>query len=273
MTGLINFDEGDISINILVDEFKKISGKLFMPLKNIDNEEKKLECVSCNQQFTHYVMLKTSCNHLICKSCSNKKVDNCPKCSHNLVVDAVNKTECKVRKYSIVLINSDYKAGFEIRRDILHQILVNKYSIFSSFEPCIYPGVNTKFFWNINYLDDTNMIPGKCVCSKLCNGKGRGNGNGDCKQITISIFQSGSVIITGARSMEQINCAYKFINNVFKTHYNSIKKIKPAFIKDNDVENKKQKTKHKKIKISINSIQNYPSNSTIKYIQENYSKI
>ena len=55
---------------------------------------------------------------------------------------------------------------------------------------------------------------GKCYCDIYCNGKGRGNGNGDCKKITISMFQSGSIIITGARNMDQINLSYKFINNI-----------------------------------------------------------
>ena len=95
--------------------------------------------------------------------------------------------------------------------------------------------------------------------------------NGNCKQITISIFQSGSVIITGARSMEQINSAYKFINNVFKTHFDSIKKIKPMFIKETETEKKKSNSKHKKIKLTISSISNYPSNTVIKSILDNYS--
>ena len=40
-----------------------------------------------------------------------------------------------------------------------------------------------------------------------------------CKKITISIFQSGNIIITGARSLEQINDAYSFINKVLKKDY------------------------------------------------------
>ena len=56
--------------------------------------------------------------------------------------------------FNIVLINSDYDIGFELRRSALHQILVNKYNIFSSFEPCIYPGVNSKFFFNKDYIQE-----------------------------------------------------------------------------------------------------------------------
>ena len=53
--------------------------------------------------------------------------------------------------FKIVLINSDFKLNFEIKRSELHQILVNNYKIYSSYEPCIYPGVNIKYFWNKKY--------------------------------------------------------------------------------------------------------------------------
>ena len=36
----------------------------------------------------------------------------------------------EIKFFNIVLINSDYDIGFELKRSILHQILVNKYKIF-----------------------------------------------------------------------------------------------------------------------------------------------
>ena len=175
--------------------------------------------------------------------------------------------EPNIEYFNIVLINSDYDIGFELKRSALHQILVNKYKIFSSFEPCIYPGVNSKFFFNRDYLGEPHM--GRCYCnkykchakanekdrcshrsiegtdfckehsrreteteeqwknrvkicsitSKSCTGKGKGHGLDNCKKITISAFQSGSIIITGANSIEQIIEAFRFINNIFKKHY------------------------------------------------------
>jgi len=62
--------------------------------------------------------------------------------------------ECDVEHFNVVLINSDYDIGYEIKRSELHQILVTQYKIFSSFEPCIYPGVNSKYFWNTAYLEN-----------------------------------------------------------------------------------------------------------------------
>ena len=73
---------------------------------------------------------------------------------------------------------------------------------------------------------------GKCYCKGLCTGKGDGIGDGKCKKITISVFQSGSVII-GAKTYTQIIDAYEFISNVFMTHETELKKINAYFLDSN----------------------------------------
>tara|TARA_Y100000817_G_C16847834_1_gene540785 strand:- start:488 stop:1246 length:759 start_codon:yes stop_codon:yes gene_type:complete len=109
----------------------------------------------------------------------------------------------------IVLINSDFDIGMEINRDVLHQEIVNA-NFYSSYEPCIYPGVNIKYFIN------TNNSSGICSCSLLCNGKGDGCGDGECKKVTIAVFKSGKVIITGGQNKGQINESYRFITNFIR---------------------------------------------------------
>ena len=47
----------------------------------------------------------------------------------------------------------------------------------------------------------------------MCNGKGNACGDGDCKKVTIAIFKSGKVIITGGQNKSQINESYRFISN------------------------------------------------------------
>ena len=71
--------------------------------------------------------------------------------------------------------------------------------------------------------------------TKSCTGKGSGEGLDNCKKITISAFQSGSIIITGANSIEQIIHAFKFINSVFTNHYESIKKKIPPFMSSKNI--------------------------------------
>ena len=47
----------------------------------------------------------------------------------------------------------------------------------------------------------------------------------NCKKITIAIFESGSVLITGGVTFEQIEDAYNYITKVFRDNRNEIKKI------------------------------------------------
>jgi hypothetical protein len=128
------------------------------------------------------------------------------------------------------MINTDFKTftdkdmtnKFVIRRKVLHKILMSDiYNNKCSFEPGKYHGVKLEFFWNMNkeYQD------GICKCCDNCFGKGNGNGEKNCKKITIAIFESGSVLITGGVTFEQIEDAYNYITKVFKDNRNEIKKI------------------------------------------------
>lgn len=122
-------------------------------------------------------------------------------------------------KFRIQLINSDYSINRQIYQDKLHKVLSNVYNLFSSHESTIYQGVNTKYYYN---KKGNPLRPGICECKAQCTGQGLGDGEGQCKRITISPFSSGKIIITGAREMDQINEAYEFFNEILKTHQNEI---------------------------------------------------
>ena len=145
---------------------------------------------------------------------------------------------------SIVLINSDFGCGFKIKREQLYNILTSK-NIYTTYEPDIYPGVNAKYYWN----NSNKKKDGICYCNTVCNGKGHGNGDGDCKKITIATFQSGNVIITGARKKIQTQDAYTFINNIFSSNYDNLVRST-----NNNLLDKPNKTK---FKIKIENILNY----------------
>jgi TATA-box binding protein (TBP) (component of TFIID and TFIIIB) len=122
-----------------------------------------------------------------------------------------------VQKVCVPLINTDYSLDHDIQQDNLHQLLIDEYNLFSMLEKTIYQGVNTKYFYN-----KTGTRPGICTCSKFCKGQGNGSGEGECKRITMSIFRTGRIIITGARDMDQIYAAYNFLNDVFETHASNV---------------------------------------------------
>ena len=107
-----------------------------------------------------------------------------------------------------VLINSDFDLHYKVDREALHRSIIDE-GYYSSFEPCIYPGVNIKYYYN--KFKGNNGI---CDCEKMCNGKGKDN---TCKKITIAVFNSGKIIITGGNSMEHIEIAYNFIYNFIES--------------------------------------------------------
>jgi len=133
---------------------------------------------------------------------------------------AISEKPLKLERFSVQLLNSDYKMNALVRRDELHKILVQEYKLFSTLETTIYQGINTKYYYNEKSLNKTGI----CWCERACSGQGDGKELGNCKRITIAIFQTGSVIITGARNHAQLDEAYEFINTILKKHaYETLK--------------------------------------------------
>ena len=129
---------------------------------------------------------------------------------------ATDGPEPHIQRFDTCMINSDYSIDKAIRRDRLYRVLVEDYGLWSTYEPTIYQGVNTKFFWNKARTAGTP--PGICVCPIPCEGDGSGYAVGQCKKITIAPFRTGKIIITGAKHLEQLDDAYQFMNDVFRTH-------------------------------------------------------
>ena len=125
--------------------------------------------------------------------------------------------KASIDRFSVQLINTDYALNKFINQDALHKLLINEYNLFSMLEKTIYQGVNTKFFYNAK-----NPEVGICQCENFCKGQGGGDGEGECKRITMSIFRTGRIIITGARELKQIEAAYKFLNKVFDKHHKTV---------------------------------------------------
>ena len=124
--------------------------------------------------------------------------------------------------FYIRLINSDFSVPYLIRRKDLHRLLISDaYQNSCSFQPEKYPGVKLQYFWN-PVIGTQN---GVCNCTQAkCFGKGNGNGHGQCKKVTISLFESGKILITGAVNFEQINDAYGYITKVLKDNYGVVHK-------------------------------------------------
>ena len=278
MTGLQSIEEGERSINIILDAIRNLKGKILYSItddwykENIKKdsvEDIKMRCEGCGGDFTYYVMKLSesdTCSHYICNSCS-KQHDKCPNtsCNETYMVNALKNTSASIKNLNIVLINSDYKANFRINQKKLHPLIVNKYQIFSTFEPTIYPGVKSMYYWNTDYKD--YPIKGKCYCTEQCNGKGSGTGNGNCKKVTTAVFQSGSVLITGGRSIEQIQDGYNFINMILKNEFDEIRKRTANFVEEEPIPKSAIKDSVKKIKLKRDIIVDYPTNEIIALLE------
>ena len=147
-------------------------------------------------------------------------------------IEEENVKKLQISDYNITMINSDFNTNFKIDLIKFLNILNTDEELFTKFNPEKYRGLIVGYYWNLN----KNKQDGKCKCTLKCNGKGSGLGDGECKKITISIFKSGSIIITGGRLIKQIEDAYKTINEILKKNYSEIVKLSILDYMEDDVE-------------------------------------
>jgi TATA-box binding protein (TBP) (component of TFIID and TFIIIB) len=123
-----------------------------------------------------------------------------------------------------VLINSNFNCGFQINREILFDILKYKYKIHAIYDPCSYPGIQCKFYYDIN--------------SNMQNGIKKENSN-NTVEASFMIFRTGSVLIVGMCEEHVLVDIYEFLKNIFKTEFHNI----CHQIIDTDILNKKDRKK------------------------------
>jgi hypothetical protein len=142
----------------------------------------------------------------------------------NGLPEPISSTPLTIKKFAIQLLNSDYKMSALLKRAELHRLLCQQYRLSSTFETTIYQGVNTKYYYN----EGSPANRGICMCPRFCTGQGDGTKIGQCKKITIAAFQTGSIIITGARNKPQLDEAYTFMNDILQMHRDTVTKSPTA---------------------------------------------
>lgn len=118
----------------------------------------------------------------------------------------------KPNSIETVLINSNFKCGFYINREVLYDLLKNKYNIQSIYDPCSYPGIQSKFYYN----PDLDIQSGIHVTD---NNK---QTNSIIIGVSFMIFRTGSVLIVGKCEEHVLITIYNFLKNILITEYNSI---------------------------------------------------
>lgn len=133
-----------------------------------------------------------------------------------------------------VLTNSNFTANYLIDREKLCGILRRKYKILSTYDPCSYPGVQSKFY----YVNSRKVQDGR----PFVNAKDAETE----KHIVVPfmVFRTGSVLIVGKFDDDVLMCVYNFTKSILKDEYNlvqvglpgetdddeRIKKVKKRFI-------------------------------------------
>lgn len=141
-----------------------------------------------------------------------------------------------------VLINSNFNCGFYINREILYDTLRYKYNIQAIYDPCSYPGIQCKFYFN----PDVDLQNG-CQISQENKDLYK-----NVKQVSFMIFRTGSVLIVGKCHENVIMLIYEFLKNIFNLEYTKICQKNSTFDL-NDV-NKLKIDKEKKKKIRKKNI-------------------
>ena len=160
----------------------------------------------------------------------NEKKKICPKPKSSATL-FTHPDELVCLHHNICMVNTDFKSNIVISRQDICRIIRRNYGIIVTYEPEIYPGVKICYSWNEDYLDRSRYEEGKCYCTLRCTGceDKPATGNGNCKNVTICVFLSGNIIITGGKSIRQTTDAYHFINRILKTHYEEIVFVEPIF--------------------------------------------
>ena len=114
--------------------------------------------------------------------------------------------------YETVLINSIFKCGYNINREALYDILKYKYNLQTIYDPCSYPGIQCKFYYN----PDVAVQTGSQI-SEECKKKYR-----NINQVSFMIFRTGSVLIVGKCEENVLREIYEFIKNILVVEYKQV---------------------------------------------------
>ena len=139
-----------------------------------------------------------------------------------------------------VLINSNFNCGYYINRETLYEILKLKYNIQAIYDPCSYPGIQCKFYYN----PDIGIQSGSQISEE------NKHLYTNVKEVSFMIFRTGSVLIVGRCDEEVLMIIYEFLKGILTNEYRNIcqKNIKAA---DDLNKDKKKKMRKKYVTIEV----------------------
>ena len=112
-------------------------------------------------------------------------------------------------------------------REALFNILRSKYNIQGIYDPCSYPGIQCKFYYD-NTLSEQN---------------GQQPKHKDYQEISFMIFRTGSVLVFGKCDEDVLHEIYRFIKKILESEYRNI-----SCITENNTVAQNNKQRKKKIR-------------------------
>ena len=122
-----------------------------------------------------------------------------------------------------VLINSNFNCGYYINRDKLQAILCSpKYNIETSYDPCSYPGVKCKFYFNNEGGFNIETQRGQIVNEDRNMKMSELGDASKYTEISFMIFRTGSCLIVGNCTERILRFVYEFIKKIMIDEYHAI---------------------------------------------------
>jgi hypothetical protein len=143
------------------------------------------------------------------------------------------------KKSDTVLINSNFNCGFYIDRERLYDILKYKYNIHAIYDPCSYPGIQSKFYYNSDIGIQTGIQINSENKDKYKN----------VTEVSFMIFRTGSVLIVGMCEENVLVEIYEFLKTLLRAEFNEICQGLIDLELHNSIKNKKKKIRKKIITV------------------------
>lgn len=135
---------------------------------------------------------------------------------------SIEAEELRVQPLEIVMINSDFDSKVLIDKDKMVATLKKDYSLHCRPSSSRYPGINAKFVSSVDCRHGCADSRTKKTCADMSK---RGTRKDGCVTVSILAFTQGKVIITGARSVAQLEDTYTFITTVFSQKFQDFGRI------------------------------------------------
>ena len=119
-------------------------------------------------------------------------------------------------KSETVLINSNFSCNYFIDREKLVDILKQKYNLNTTYDPCSYPGIMSKFYYDKKKEVQDGIEPSQEEKKAF---KKR------FKEVSFMIFRTGSVLIVGKCETEDLMQIYEFLKNVLHDEYINVRQM------------------------------------------------